>query len=84
MPWFDNGPIQRMEDEVYKRVRQLGFSGCEVLQVRLDSFKATIQVAEPCGLVAEFDEGDYAGLRWGCVRVVWRAQRASPQGGVSD
>tara|TARA_R110000772_G_scaffold58539_1_gene132480 strand:- start:12176 stop:12409 length:234 start_codon:yes stop_codon:yes gene_type:complete len=72
MAWFDNGPIQRMEDEVYKRVRQLGFKGCEVLQVRLDSFKATIQVAEPCGLDAQFEGGGFAGVQWGDVRVVWR------------
>lgn len=82
--WFDNGPVQRLGDEVLIRVRQLGFKGCEVLQLRLDAFKAVILVDGPGRLRPEFQEGGFAGVQWGAVRVLWRVKKTEQeQGGES-
>lgn len=70
--WFDNSPIQRLQQDLVDQVRQLGFRGCEVVQIRMDSFKAVVQVAGPGNLVGEFQDGEYDGVQWGNVRVVWR------------
>lgn len=81
--WFDNGPVQRMGDQVLRCVRQLGFGGCEVLQVRLDSFKATIQVREPCGIDPPHLDlpGGFRGVQWGDISVVWRGSVPESDGG---
>ena len=70
--WFDNSPIQRLQQDLVDQVRQLGFRGCEVVQIRMDSFKAVVQVAGPGNLVGEFQDGEYDGVQWGNVRVVGR------------
>ncbi len=72
--WFDNGPVVRMGDEMLSRVRQLGFQGCEVLQCQLDGLRATIFVDGPGRLSPQFRDGDFAGVLWGAVRVVWRVE----------
>lgn len=70
--WFDNGPVQRMQIAVMKRVVQLGWVGCEVKEIRFDSFKASIHV-EPCSaLVAQYSERGYGVVEEGAIRIVWR------------
>lgn len=83
--WFDNGPVTRFGDEVLARVRKLGFKGCEVLQIKMNSFKAVILVDGPGLLVPEFQEEGFAGVKWGEVKVLWRVEvKSETQGEASD
>ena len=72
--YMDNSPVRCMLEEVHSKVRKLGFEGCEVEQVKIDGMKAVIVVAAPGALLAEFQAGEYSGVQWGAVRVLWRSQ----------
>lgn len=86
-PHVDNSPVRCMLEAVQSSVRRLGFQGCEVEQVKLDGFRASILVAASGALQAEFEEGRYHGVRWGEIRILWRAQELQgeiSQGGEGD
>lgn len=71
--YFDNSPVRCMLEHVHSVVRRLGFEGCEVEQVKVNGLKASILVATPGALQEQFRTGEYSGLQWGAVRVLWRA-----------
>lgn len=69
---FDNGPVQRMQIAVMKRIQKLSWDGIEVSSVRFDSFKAVIHVEHAAGLVAQFEDPGFGVIQEGELRIVWR------------
>lgn len=80
VPFFDNGPVLRQMSDLHHRCRKLQFDGVQVISIRMDGLKASIEIADPVMLEEHFEEKGFGVNQEGLVRLVWRKH----QGDASD